>query len=802
MLLRSKMFTLIAVLALGLGIGANTTIFSVVNVLLFRPLPYANADQIVSIGETNAFGVLERVAPANILDWREQNRVFDQLATFEFDGFNMSGEGEPESISGVWVSPTLFKLLGVEAALGRVFYPGEEDSGTERALVLSHGLWQRRFNGDTTILGRKITLYGIDNPQGGDSYTIIGVLPANFWFVSEQFGVWALRKFTDEQLSNREARSQHVIGRLKAGVSIDGAQAEMNRINSQLIAAYPQTNAGRGVLVTSLKDAWVGEIGAASLILLTAVCFVLLIGCANAANLLLARAAARQKEISIRAALGAKRGRIIRQLLTESVILAGLAGGFGILLAYWCTKIVIRLIPAEARSFIPGGAEAMGMDLRVLLFTLSVSVLTGIIFGLAPAFIASKPNVNETLKESVSSAIHGGRRQRLRSLLVISEVALSLVLLIGAGVMVKGFLQLQGMSLGFNWENTLKMSIFVPQAKYQEGAQQSAFYKQVLERVAALPGVKSVSVADNYPLRMPNRSLFTIQGRPMPNRNEIPVAANVVMSSDYFKTIGVSLVRGNQVSQFDTAETPPVVIINETMARRYWPKEDPIGKRIRPGGLVSLSPWLTIIGIVKDVKEELSVEPVFPTMYRNYLQSPQPYMYLLARTASDPNAMAVPIRNEIRAVDKDQPISDIASMEKVLSDAAWGPRFLSLLLSTFGLLALAMASLGIYGVISYFVSMRTQEIGIRLALGAQKRDIVKLVLGRGLALTGIGIAIGLIAGIALARLLSSMVVEVSANEPITLAGVTALLCFVALIANYIPARRATKVDPIIALRTE
>ena len=765
-------------------------------------MPYANSDQIVSVAETNANGDQERVAPANFLDWREQNQVFDQLATFEFDGFNLAGEGEPESISGVWVSPAIFKLLGVEAALGRVFYPDEEMSGTERALVLSHGLWQRRFNGNRDILGRKITLYGIDNPQGGESYTIVGVLPANFWFVSEQFGVWVPQKFTDEQLNNREARSQHVIGRLKPGVTIERAQAEMSRINSQPAAAYPQTNARRGVRVSSLQDAWVGEIGVASLILLTAVCFVLLIACANAANLLLARAAARQKEISIRVALGARRWRIIRQLLTESVLLAGLAGGLGILLAYWSTMLIIRLIPPEAQSFIPGGAEAMRIDVRVLLFTLTVSMLTGVIFGLAPAFIASKPNVNETLKESASAAAQGTRRQRLRSALVISEVALSLVLLIGAGVMVKGFLQLQGTSLGFNPENTLKMAVFLPQAKYREGAQQSAFYKQALERVAALPGVKSVSVSDNHPLRPPNRALFTIGGRPTPNINEIPVAANLAMSADYFKTIGVSLLRGRQFTDTDTAETSPVVIINEAMARRYWPNEDPLGKRIRPGGLVSLSPWLTIIGIVTDVKQELSVEPVFPAMYRPYLQSPRAYMYLVARTASDPNAMTIPIRNEIRAIDKDQPISDVASLDKVVSDAAWGPRFLSLLLSVFGLLALAMATLGIYGVISYFVALRTQEIGIRLALGAQRRDIIKLILQRGLTLTAIGIAIGLISGIGLARLLSSMIVEVSANEPLILAGVTALLGLVALIANYIPARRATKVDPIIALRTE
>ena len=537
MLLRSKRFTVVAVLALGLGIAANTTIFSVVNALMFRPLPYKEADRLLSVTETNALGIQERVSPADFLDWREQNTAFEHLASFEFDSFNLAGEGEPETISGAWVSSSLFPVVGVEAAMGRTFLPDEDKPGADRVVVLAHSLWQRRFAGSPDIIGRQVTLYGIDNPQGGEIYTVVGILPPTFWFVSGQFEAWVPHRFTDEQLNNREARSLHAVGRLKPGVSLEQAQADMERINAQLAAAYPETHGKRGVSTMSLHDAWVGEIGAAFLVLLGAVCFVLLIACANAANLLLARAAARHKEMSIRTALGAGRWRIIRQLLTESVLLATVAGLFGLLLAFWSIKLIVTLIPPEAQSFIPGGASAIAIDLRVLLFTLAASVLTGIVFGLAPAVSASKPNVNEALKESGASTTQGPGRQKLRNLLVISEVALSLILLIGAGVMIKGFLQLQHSQLGFNPESTLKMAVFLPQAKYQEGSQQAAVYKQILERVAPLPGIKSVSVCDNHPLRLPNRSLFIIEGRPAPNINEIPVAATIVMSPNYFQTI-------------------------------------------------------------------------------------------------------------------------------------------------------------------------------------------------------------------------------------------------------------------------
>jgi putative ABC transport system permease protein len=801
MLLQNKLFTGVAVLALALGIAANTTIFSVVNALLLRPLPYRDAGRILSINSTNPDGSPRRVSAADLIDWREQNQVFEHLSSFEFDGFHLAGEGEPEVVNGAFVSPNIFSLLGVEVARGRNFLAADDQADAEPAVIISHSLWQRRFSGAADIVGRKVTLHGIDNTQEGEYYTVVGVLPPNFWFLSGQFEAWVPHRLSSEQINNRGASSLHVIGRLKPDVTVEQARADMARISGNLAREFPETNEGRGVNMTTLHEAWMGEIGAAFLFLLIAVCFVLLIACANAASLLLARATARQKEISIRAALGARRWRIVRQLLTESILLSTLAGVLGLLLAKWSIVLVVKLIPPEAQTFIPSGAESIGTDMRVLLFTLGVSVLTGIIFGLAPAVAASKPNLNAVLKESGVSSPQMPRHQRIRKLLILAELALSTALLIGAGVMIKGFLELQRAELGFNPEGVLKVDMFLPRAKYAEAEQQAAFYNQLLQRTAAQPGVTAASVSNHFPLRPTNRTLFIIEGRPIPNRNAMPAAVNGVISPDYFKTLGINLLKGRYFTDADTPESPQVAIVSETMARRYWPEEDPLGKRFRPGGVVSLSPWVTIVGVVADSKQELSAEPAFPALYRPLQQTPQPFMFLLARTSTDPNTLVAPLRQQMAEIDKDQPVAGIATMEQVIAEAGWGPRFLSLLLGMFGVLALGMAAMGIYGMMSYLVAQRTQEIGIRIALGAQPRHIYHLIVGGSMFITTLGILLGVAGGVGAAVVLSTMLVEVSSAEPLVYLGVGLFLFLVAVVASYVPARRATKVDPIRALRS-
>jgi putative ABC transport system permease protein len=537
------------------------------------------------------------------------------------------------------------------------------------------------------------------------------------------------------------------------------------------------------------------------LLLLGAVCFVLLIACANVANLLLARAAIRQKEIAIRAALGASRLRIVQQLLTESVLLAGLGGAAGLLLAYWGIGLVVALIPAEAQSFIPGGAQSIAVDWHVLGFTVSASVLTGIVFGLAPALAATKLNLNVTLKAGGHTS-QSAPRQRVRNLLVIAEVALSLVLLMSTGLMLKSFAQMQRADLGFNPDRVLKVEIPLPQGKYPDAARQTAFFQQTLDRVAALPGIEAVSLGNNYPLRMPNRVLFTIEGRATPAPDNLPAAADIVVSPAYFQTIGVPLRAGRAFTERDVAAAPPVVIISETTARRFFPGADALGKRLRLGGLNAQTPWVEIVGVVPDIRQELSPEPVFPALYRPFAQAPQTYLYLLARTTAEPASQIAAVRQAIAAVDQDQPLAGLASMSQVVTEAAWGTRFFTLLLGVFGLLALVMAVLGIYGVIAYSVTQRTPEIGLRLALGAQPADVLKLIVRQGMKLVLIGSALGALASLALMQLLKSLLFGVSATDPLVFVAVSLALLLAALLACLLPARRAAQIDPMVALRQE
>jgi predicted permease len=795
MLARNPGFSAVAVLTLALGIGANTAIFSVVNAILVRPLPYRNPEQLVWVWEKSPQGRQAGVAPATFLDWREQSRLFEQLAAYDFEGFSLTGVAEPESVVGAWASANFFLLLGVEAALGRTFSPSEDRPGGERVVVLSHSLWQRRFGADPEIIGRRLTL-------NGESFTVVGVLPRQFWFMLGTVELWVPLVLNTPQLHDRAARSFDVIARPKPGVTLEQAQAEMETIARRIAQAYPQTNDGWGVTINSVEENFLRFFRPALFLLLGAVSLVLLIACANVANLLLARAVARQKEIAIRAALGASRLRLIRQLLTESVMLSGLGGAAGLLLAHWSLRLVIAFMPGELDRRTPGGLEMIGFDARVLGFTLGVSLLTGLIFGLAPAFQSSRPDLNETLKEGGGTSSGGFRPQRLRHLLVIAEIALALVLLIGAGLMLKSFARMQQADLGFQPERLLRMGLPLNRFRPDQQPQKAAFLDEVLRRIAALPGAQAAAVAnDLIPPPWATGSPFTIEGRPAASPSEAPLAVNRAVSPGYFRALEIPLRAGRDFTERDTAEAPGLVIISQNLAERFWPGEDPLGKRLRLGGPQADGPWLTIAGVAGDVRHPLSPAPK-PVIYRPLLQTSPAWVQVFARTAPDPASLIAAARKEIWAASSDQPISGVGTMEQMLAEYVAEPRFIMTLLSLFAGLALALAAVGIYGVMSYAVSQRTRELGIRLALGAQAGDIFRLVVGQGLALALIGVGIGLAAAFALTRLLTGFLVDVRATDPATFAVIALLLTVVAGLACYLPARRATKVDPMTALRSE
>jgi predicted permease len=789
-------FTAVALIALALGIGANTAIFSVINTVLLRPLPYQDPGRLVVVWEDRTKNGYPRDTPAagNFNDWREQNQVFEGMAAVANMSFNLTGAGEPERIDGRRVSAGLFPLLGVEPQLGRAFLPEEDQPGVGRVVLLSHGLWQRRFGADPALIGRALTL-------NGESHTVVGVMPPHFQFPTAEDELWVPIAFTPNEAANRGRHFLQVFARLKPGVALEQAQAEMNTISARLQQQYPNSNTDVGAAVVPLHEQLVGDIKPALLVLLGAVGFVLLVACANVANLLLARAAARQKEIALRVALGASRTRLLRQFLTESVLLGLLGGGLGLTLALWGVNLLKAFIPTEVAQ-----ARAVAIDGRVLGFTLLVSVLTGIIFGLVPAAQASKFNLNDTLKEGGRESAAGRRGNRVRSLLVVAEVAVSLILLIGAGLLINSFLRLRSVDPGFRTDNLLTMRVVLPQQKYPEPAQRSAFYTEMLGRVEALPGVRSAAVTTNLPLTFKGNSIgVSIEGRPDPGPGQRPSVVTRVVSPEYFRTMGIALMRGRQFGREDRADTPSVAVINETMARRFWPGEDPLGKRITPGAAGSTDPddWITVVGIARDVRQfELEAEPK-PQMYLSYEQAAffEPGD-LVVSTEVEPLSLAGAVRQAVWSVDRDQPVSDIRTMQDVLSTSLARQRFSTLLLALFAAVALALAAVGVYGVMSYTVAQRTHEIGIRLALGAQGGDVLRLAVGQALRLVCAGAVVGLLGALALTRVMSSLLYGVSATDPATLAGISAVLVGVGLLAGYIPARRAAKVDPMIALRYE
>ena len=788
---RAPGFTAATLITLALGIGANTAIFSVVNAVLLRPLPYVDPDRLVWLWDTQPQLANAPAALPDFIDWKEQNRSFEYLAAFQTGNMFVDGdEGAQDAAVGL-VTPDLFSLFRVKPLLGRTFTEEETLPGRSRVALLSDSMWQRRFGSDPHVLGRTIQLSGAD-------YTIIGVIPGGFNFPNEA-QLWRPLPVDPNHL-NRGPHYLRVIGRLRPGVTLAQAQAEMSAIASRLAQQYPDVIAGHGIKLDLLRDVVVGDIGPALLVLLGAVGFVLLIACANVTNLQLASAGARQKEIAVRTALGASRARIIRQLLTESVLLATIGGAAGLLVAVWGVDSLISLNPGT----IPRIRE-IGIDARVMSFTLFISIFTGVASGIAPALQVSKRDSVDPLKEGGRTTAGVGRN-RFRSLLVVSEIAMSLVLLIGAGLMIKDFATLTRVDPGFNPSNVVTMGVTLLRSKYPNDEQVAALYPQMIERLAAVPGVASAGAIAELPLSGSSTSdYFTIEGRPPIARVAQPLTECRTITPHYFESMGIPLLRGRDFAEIDTKQTPNVAVINESFARKYFSREDPLGHRIRLQG--QARDPLLIVGVVGNVRDlGLEQEPS-PEVYFPYLQNPlgESYnrsMILVVRTKSDRTDMIETLRRNLLLLDRTLPVYALRPMSDYLRDALSRRRFNMALLGVFSTVALLLAAVGIYGVISYSVAQRTHEIGIRVAIGAQTRDVMKLVMGQAARLTMLGIFIGLTAALALTRLLKSLLFEVSATDPLTFAALAVLLTGVALAACLVPARRAVNLDPMVALRNE
>jgi putative ABC transport system permease protein len=796
-LLKKPVYSAVAIIALAIGIGANTAVFSMVDALVLRPLSFEDLDRLVMIWGTHPQNRdRNNVLAADFLDWKNNNTTFENVTAYRWWDVNLTGSGEPERVQGFRVTTSFFDTLQVKPLLGRAFDSAEAVPGHNVA-ILNHGFWNRRFAGDRNIVGQSLML-------NGESFTVIGVMPEDVdWPIGAE--LWAPLAFTNEDESRSSLNSVIAMGRIKRDLTVSQAQAEMDLFSQRLAAQFPETNTGRGIKLVKLPGQFGDEITEAFLsILLAAVGFVLLIACANVANLQLARATDRQKELGIRIALGARRGRIIQQLLVETLMLSLAGATLGLLIGWWAVDLTKASFPADKVQYITGFSR-MDVNGRVLLLTMIIAVLTGVISGLAPAVQASKPDVNRILKEGGRGSSSGAARGWLRSLLVVSEVALALILLVGTGLTVSGFARiLQNQRQGIDARNVITMTINLPVSKYKDSRRRVDYWRQVLDRTAQIPSVESVGAvfslpsSDNW-----DTEDFSVEGQPPTEPGQKVAADYQSISPGYFKALRIPLTMGREFNENDGETSLPVVIINERIARQYWPGQNPIGKRIKFDTIKSLDHWLTIVGVVGDVKQFFFDKTARFTMYVPLRQSPDFNMSLALRSSDrNPMNLVAEVRACLASIDPDQPIFQIKTMEQVIDDHVFGIRLSAALMAIFGSIALLLSAVGVFSVMSYSVTQRTHEMGVRMALGAKYSDLLKLIVGQAMKLALIGLSIGLLPALALTKLMSSMLEGVVTLEPVVFAGLTAVLASAALFAGYLPARRATKVDPMAALRHE
>ena len=803
MLAKNPVFTAVAVLTLALGIGANTAIFSVVDAVVLHPLPYKDPNRLVMVKERIPMVTPEPipVCAPDVVQFQRENRVFESVAAFHGGQFDLAGEGAPERIRAERVNANLFSLLGVQPVVGRAFTAAEDQPG-HSLVILSYALWQRRFGANPDVLGRTVTL-------DRQPHTVIGVMPRSLVFPlqgmeqGDAADVFIPIAFTHDELSNvGDNFNYSVLARLKPGMGLERANADLNAIAYRILQTYPPQFRERiklGAVALPLNGQVVGKVRTLLLLILGAVSFVLLIACVNVANLVLTRAAQRHREVAVRLALGAGRFRLLRQSATENLLLALAGAGLGLLLASAIMQALVRWMPAN----IPR-VHTIGLDPAVLAFTLMLAVLTALAFGVAPTLAASRTDLHRTLKEGGRSVQQGPQHRRLRSALVVAEVALSLVLLVGAGLLVRSFERVLQTQPGFQPEHILTASLSLPEAQYKQSQQIQGFYRDLIARLQELPGVKAVGASTDLPLEAGWNHVFTPEGNHPPSGAELNLCYHSVISGEYLQTMGVPLLRGRYFTEQDTPRSTPVLIVSESLAKRYWPSQDPIGKRLKWGPPESNDPWLTIVGVVGDVKQGPLDAPTIQHTYEPYEQHDVPAnaLNVAVRAASDPAALASLLRGAVWRLDGQLAVAEVQTMNHVISESTAPRRFNLFLLLAFAALAVVLAAIGIYGVLSYSVAQRTHEIGIRMALGAQRGEVLRQVVGQGLLLLGIGIVIGIAGALVLTRLLVSLLYEVRPTDPATFAAVSAILAGTALLASYIPARRATKVDPMVALRYE
>jgi putative ABC transport system permease protein len=811
-LIRKPMFTTVALLTIAIGVGANSAIFSVLNAVLLRPLPYKDSDNLVMIWDN--FKVLEMLKigakSAELLDYQKESQVFENVAGFRNIQYSLTGSDTADLVTGSRISPNLFSMLGATPSIGRDFVAEDAQPGRDTLAILSHELWQRRFNSDSSVIGKSLLL-------NRNVFTIVGVMPEGFQFPHESFpfaeraDIWTPLALDPQEVTTRGGNHNiMVLAKLKSGVSVEQAQRHMDRVTQQFQEQYPNVYLGPGgadggwqITVSALHEEVVGKIRKSLLILLAAVGFVLLIVCANIANLLLGRLSSRHKEIAIRLALGAGRGRLIKQMIVESLVLAILGGVLGLFLAYCGISILLAIKPAN----VPRITE-IGIDGRLILFSFGISLLTGLIFGLAPALQASKLHLTQSLREGGWNSHAGLGQNRIRKIFVVVQIAMALVLLVGAGLMIKAFNNLRSVDPGYKPDRVLIADVSLRGPNYEEGPQRSAFYQKLLRLMPEIPDLQSAAVVSIPPLSEDSyEAPFSVEGRPFDPTGAPPLAEFRVVSPGYFSTMNIPIIQGRDISEQDRDDRPGVALISQRNAHSFFPNEDPIGKRIKMGSPTSPRPWLTIVGIVGSVKQEgLNVEPR-SEVYMSYLQDPGrdlfSVMTLAVRSKSTaPTALVPSLRNAVASVDKDIPLFNVITMDDVIANSISREKFSAFLMGILAISALILASVGIYGVMSYLVTQRTHEIGLRMALGAHPVDILKMIVGRGMLLVLLGVGIGVVAALALTRVMVSLLYGVTASDPATIIGAAALLAAVAFVANFIPALRATKVDPLVALRQE